>query len=499
MAGSRNNITRRNRRRIVEIYFILYLAALIFILPNRHDTPGAGGSATNVVPPPFSLMAEKFALFCRARIDSTGLQIVSIDSVNNIFYSGDVEDVRFEFMVEDQTLKQSIRLTADRAGATKFFRVEEQPSQNLAVFYWLPPLVEPVNKTYIVNVTASARAKHPTDGGSSDRRFEVRTRFSLNVVIINGQTLPDNILAAMPQINQSITEQPYLLPQANPYMAQLNKFSLIPEQSNITAVAYQEWTNTIHANNINLATDLADAPEVRFTNEPADNGGEAYFVKRNQDRMTIQGKAPSVGRTKIEVKARRRFDLEEFSTTFYVSSLAVETPDYPRVMYPEKVYTIDPKLPLMGKNIRAVLRDKQRELAVSSQGGRFQFSPDVADTGKIIRLERYIDGILYGQVFNLYIVGYPDPEILDISPQAGNRVDVVTRSYGRHNREKNEIRYFIIEGNAKYLDLRGNLRDEQDVRIQRFSFTPIDPSRPFEFKIIAVDSRGKKSTERSYR
>jgi hypothetical protein len=205
-----------------------------------------------------------------------------------------------------------------------------------------------------------------------------------------------------------------------------------------------------------------------------------------------------VGRTKIEVKARRRYDLEEFTTTFYVSSLSVETPDYPRVMYPEKVYAIDPRLPLMGKNIKAVLRDKYRELAVSSQGGRFQFSPDESDTGKIIRLERYVDGSLFGQVYNIHIAGYPDPEILDISKQSGNRVDVVTRSYGRHNREKNEIKYFIVEGNAKYLDLRGNIRDEADVRIQRFSFTPQDASRPFEFRITAVDSRGRKSVLRSY-
>ena len=141
----------KRKKRLVEIYFILYLSALLFLLPDgKNINKDGNGSGIRIYQPSFILSPEKNTLICRVALDSTGPKIISIDSMNTVFYTGDVEDVFFEFIVEDQSLNNSIKLTSDAKPESKFFKFEQNDKHHAAIFKWKPPLQEISSKTFVV-------------------------------------------------------------------------------------------------------------------------------------------------------------------------------------------------------------------------------------------------------------------------------------------------------------------------------------------------------------
>ena len=494
------------KRRAVEIYFVLYLAALVFLLPDKRDFERffINNLGTPVYQPLFSLLPEKTTLTCRAIIDSTGPTIVSLDSVNTIFYSGDVESVQFEFEIFDQTLKQSLKLSSDTKTTTRFFKMTQHKNQQAATFIWNPPLYEKVSKTYQVRVIATARSRgdnpifvgQKTPSGKP-QTFRVKTQFSLLLIYLNKETGLPVFQQPEPGIDTNALFNPFrnFLPQIP-----TGRISLTPETYDLKAIAYQKWTNIMYAFNINLLRDL-DKSDIKVSNEPRDNGGEAYILNTQEDKFYIHGKTPSYGRMKVTVYVKRKYDGAESSKEFYVSPQTYEQPEYDQYMYPEQTYLIDPKLPLLGKETKAYIKDGSVIKARSNQGEKFQFSPELRDTGKILYLERYIDNNLLGQPSPIRILTFPEPEILELRERAPGEIDVQTRSFGFYNKELNEVVRFEIQGNAKYEDKRGRVFDMKDspVRIQHFVFKAANPNRPFEFRIVAIDKRGKRSFSKSYK
>ncbi|MFN3782046.1 MAG: hypothetical protein ACK4SO_07715, partial [Candidatus Kapaibacteriota bacterium] len=119
----------KRKRRIVEIYFILYLAALVFILPESSFKPKDSNNAEVIgdFQSSFTLIPEKSSLVCNIIVEPTGYRITKIDSSNVIFYTGDFEDIQFEFTIEDQSTNRSVTLRADKNYSAKYFRVVEVP------------------------------------------------------------------------------------------------------------------------------------------------------------------------------------------------------------------------------------------------------------------------------------------------------------------------------------------------------------------------------------
>ncbi|HYF03373.1 MAG TPA: hypothetical protein VEC36_08350, partial [Patescibacteria group bacterium] len=156
-----NNTGRR--RRSVDVYFVLYLAALILLLPNVKDEPKAesGTEFLNYLREltDFTIQPEKTILTYQIERDSLRIKIISLDSTNAIFYSGDVEDVHYEFFVEDETLRQTLRLASDKPAPTNVFKISDRPEDRAAVFSWRPPANQKSNRFLRVRVRATARPK----------------------------------------------------------------------------------------------------------------------------------------------------------------------------------------------------------------------------------------------------------------------------------------------------------------------------------------------------
>jgi|DewCreStandDraft_4_1066084.scaffolds.fasta_scaffold00054_73 hypothetical protein len=494
----------KRKKRIVEIYFILYLAALVFLLPTSRDKIEDKSRGGISIQYPFSLQPDKTTLNCRLVNDSTGLKIISFDSVNTIFFSGDVEDISFDFIVENLSLKQTLTLNSDSLTKTNFFRIEEHLDKKAVDFFWQPPLNDRVNKTYLVEVIASAKPKAIVGNNPNELSkpiIKVKTQFSLNVIFIDagiGNTFArfeDLTKQRIDSLQRTFSDVTSILLKPPP------SFSLIVPYKDIKMIATTNWSNTIYAQNINFLKDLVSKPEVNVITEPKENGGLVYNYELKEYEIILHGRTPSYGTMKVEVKVVR-FDGKHEKQEFIVKPQLIEEPEFDRVMYPEETYTIDPKLPFltMGKEVKAYLRDNGVNRAVSQQGEKFKFTPTLADIGKEFTLERYIDDNLFGQIQKIRVLDYPDPEIVDIQQRSKKEVLIITRAYGLYNGKRNEVKNFIIEGNCTYQDQRGDLKDfdKPIVRLQYFLVTPKRQDQPFKFKVIAVDSRGKRSFEKVY-
>jgi hypothetical protein len=490
------------KRRVIEIYFILYLAALVLLLPGGKVLRKiANNDDSNFAQPfNFTLQSEKSNLFCKAQVDSSGLKILELDSINTIYYSGDVDDVHFEFLIEDQSAHQSLKLSSDSRTSTKYFRIVEDPQRRCAIFYWYPPLFDYNNKLYLVQVFATGKPSTILNNNKESKTVvTIKTQFTLNLTLTNQIGIA---IQPFSELGNSIftdnSSKQNLFQTFQSFSS--GNFGLFPGQSSITKISLQNWTNELYANNINLVNDLAISPQVSYILEPdANNGGFASLYETIDNKLVIQGKTPSYGSMKVFVKITRKYDAEEFTASFSVTPSLIEQPVIPKIIYPEKTILINPRLPLTGK-VKAYLKHGDKILALSNGGENISFTADNSDVGKELTFERYLDGNLYGQRYLCKVENYPDPEIREVQRISNTEVRVVTRSWGIYKGEKNEvIKFEIVDGNAKYYDLRGYLQDTKDQpTLQYFKFVPQNPDKPFEFKIRAVDRRGKYSESKSY-
>ena len=59
--------------------------------------------------------------------------------------------------------------------------------------------------------------------------------------------------------------------------------------------------------------------------------------------------------------------VEEFTANFAVKPVPIEQPKIPRELYPGKLYTFDPKMPMIGQSSRALLKYGEQLLAAGNQ------------------------------------------------------------------------------------------------------------------------------------
>lgn len=489
------------KHKTIEIYFVLYLAALILLIPEKREI---GQQESDVIArtylPEMSLNIEQNTLNCFIDSDSLGLKIATIDSVNTFFWSDNIENISFDFYIEDassnyqQVIENPFKLIS--------FRTIENYKQNKAEFFWVPKLPIFQNKSFIVHVTANATTKKENNDESiTYQTVKLKGKFGINIVYNHNIKSTSFDIATSGNI-QTDSVQTTTVPY-NPYIntPYFQNFNLYLEKSDLKLIASQNWQNTVIASNINLLQDLATKPELNVTCEPENNGGEAFISETSPERITIKGKTPSFGKMFVQIRVIRKYDKEEVKTTFRVIPQGIEHPEFASEMYPEKTYLIKPNLPL-ASDVKAYIKDGNKIIAVSQEGEKFYFTPDLSMVNKTLVLERYINDKLFGQKYNIKILSYPNPDIFDIKKVKNNEVIIITKCYGKYSKQFNEIDSLEIEGNAKYRELRGNMRSYEDpipALVQEFIITPLNSSKPFEFKVYAVDKNGKKTKISSYK
>ena len=488
------------KRKIVEIYFVLHLAALIFLLPDfkPDDASGNGNNPSQVMSHNFSLYPDKTSLACIIGRDTTGIRIIELDTSNQIFYTGDVEDVSFEFSVENRVLKQTVTLNSENPGESKFFSFHEDESQKAVIFSWDPPLDEMNFRDLVVTVTANAYISETGEHGEIIKHPVMdRTRFGLNIYLEN---MKEELLASdntIDNIDTSFTPESEVLRFTSYIPGGVN---LDPWYPRMEQIALNTWKNKIFVSGMDLTRDLKKKPEIKTFSKPNKNGGTARIDTIQESYIFLSGITPYTGSMKVEMVLKTVHDDRDYTAEFHVVPVSLRKPGIPEKFYPGVEYSIRPNLPRisLGK-ARAVLTDNDRINYFRSDNSIINLKLNQSDTNKIFHFIRYFDTDTI-DIASIRVESYLQPEIIRLYKENNNKVKVVTRSQGFVRDLKNYVDLNLIEGNAVINEIfPPNENSDNYIIEQKFNVLRADNSRPFTFKLQAVDKMGKKSKERDFK
>lgn len=510
------------RRRYVELYFILYLAALILLLPDKKQkTLDSDSILTALFQQSFTLQPEKTVLSARIATDSTGVKIIAPDTANLIVFTGNMRNAHYQFLIEDPALGQTLRLNSDSASPAQMFRIEQRDDLRAVRFIWKPAATAGMrSRSYSVRVIATATPIAPSGNTALEKmiadagtRLTAETQFAINIInsgepatqtqiALNNtpanNNIGQNIGQAESVIQQSITQTPTAAPPPNRPI--LGDFSISPFSVSIGTIAYHPWSNKIFIAGTQSAADLKRTPIIKIERSSADIGGSAEIAEIRGNEIVLRGAAPSSGIMRVSITAERAADGRTATVEFNVQPQPLAAPIINRVMNPGVAYIIQPNIPLLtNTDSRAVLYDGTQERISSPQGAAFEFTPDTRDTGKVLTFARIVGGKQIGDRISIRIENFPPPEILGISKQKNGSTQITTRSFGLWNGRDNRASIVIIDGNARARELYGNFRTDAKslAHTQVFEITPKSSEAPFTFRCRAVDLRGAGSTIRT--
>jgi hypothetical protein len=482
----------RKPRRRIEVYFILYLVALVLLLPD--DVPFVGGDGSIAVSQlRLDMQPERVRLQCKVVADSSGRSaVVQYDSMNIIRYFGSVTDLTFSARIEEVETGQILSIEPGTT-STQMFQIVPEPERQAVIFKWRPEVADLIPRTFRVTVTGSA-VPQGKDGSGDARvmptglRISGSAQFVLATTIerqgqqtyINNITIVDTARGS----NGTFGGSP----------AQFGQFWIEVARDKIVTLATKDWTNRISIGGADPSRDLMGLPQVRVTGDVV--GEVERYVDEQQRAIIVKGKAPRSGQLTVEVTARRR-DGQASTTSFTVAAEALGMVQMPESMFPGVEYQIDPRLPAL-ENVYAILKDGDREVT-SVRSGLLKFKPNLRDTGRSVVLERYVDDQRVGLTYTSVVKSFPPPEIKDVRVVGnGDKKRVIVKFYGDPNRDRPSLQ--LLDGNGNTPRKQFGNRREADANerpsvswLEEFEIDRKDATRPFNFRIQAKDPRGATS------
>lgn len=500
----------RKYRRTVEIYFVLYLAALLLLLPdenhNAENLPSSNLFAA-LLQTTFSIVPENNYVTARLQRTNSGYTVLSIDSLNTIYPVGNVHDVRYEFVIEDRAIGETLRLTADNAKTSNIFTVTQTPSGEQATFAWRPLATERYNRTFTVHVTAKAKPSIPPALLADDnlrQQFEAinangqtaltaHTQFDVVISFVEGE---QNLTNGAGRVDTVIALSSPSAPSAASVLNGDPVFDI--QFENIDVFAGKQWRNKARLYNLNLRDGVAEKPRIVFPSET--NHGTAFIdsIDMTNNIVMLKGTAPTSDVMRVQLITRRVSDNTQVRVEFTVRPTPMTTPTVPSVMYAEQTYPINPNLPLLtNQTLSAVLYDGEKERYVSEQGTEFTFTPKEEDIGKKLRFVRLVNNRQIGETYTIRIVDYAPPRVLSVNDE-GNRLIVKTQAFGPKTNlgKRVSISAQDLQNCRSPREIYGDYTYDSTAQahVQVFQLTKIDPSQSASGTIIATDQR-KRSSE----
>lgn len=488
------------RKRIIEVYFVLYLMAIILILPPQKidNIDREGAKTMNVYQFPFSLKPVNTVLNAKILYNNDSLQLISLDSINTIYYTGDIEDIEFEFMVNDLSINQELLLNTRNKTKTKLFSISEDKKRQAAIFKWTPQLNHPQDRTYLVKVKAKIKPKFDAENPNSQDIITINTEFSINVDFVSKNEFADITLyqdsTDIQDLQNTITRYINQNPAVN-----TGDLFILPGKPVISTLAGESWINELLINGIDISNELKTAPKISIAHSDEGNGGIAKLTVMKDNSLVIEGIAPDYGSNKVTVTLTR-IDGKQSQTSFNVLLESIGNPILPKTMLPEIKYTLDPQLPALSSqnSYSLLINSSGKELDKQIGGRKFIYSPSWNDTGTYVYIERYLNNRRYDRSSKSTIIANPKPKILYVQKISEKKVKISTFSEGIFRGRENIVDKLIIEGNASYYPLSGEMRSKNNSYEQFFILTPKNKSKTFSFKVRAVNIQGHKSIKNQF-
>lgn len=444
----------RRRKVSVELYFVLYLSAIILLLGT---TPlvnkGADAELEEAIVQlslrDFKVRAKRAALVypfipAGATVDTVGLRLRR-DSINLIVASGTFADVRFAVVaIRDSASGETLPLECASLA---------QQGNSSAEFRWRPCAPQRQG-VYLVTVAGTATPLPP----ESVQPIELRQRvieilrrrgpisdsvtFAVTMLELNNDNVA--VLRQNPvdtgrgigaTIDTSLTNPAFTNP------IQLPQFGTPPDGNGklevlsptVIAAPGSTWKNQV------LFSGFTNSPDITFTASPIN-----VSIVRNPNGLTLSGVAPTTGKQQVIVRGIRASDRQPFSATFTVDASPLDGPDLPRQMYVGESYVLEfgsQGVPNEIVQVAAVIGSD----TIASGGARINFTP--ARTGNITFV-RFVNRKRYDS-YPAAVIPLPAPTFSgqpDCSD--GDYITIRTISYGSVRGLPNKGQLVVDEGNV---------------------------------------------------
>lgn len=422
----------QNNQFKVEIYFILYLAALVLLLPDRVDEVFVK-SSKYYDEANFQLALEKSVMNLRILKKDKENKIINFDSINTIYFSGDFDNVSFNYILEDSESGEALRIKNNNL--SNKFQINEDFEKNRIIFNWLPNFKESYNSSYTFKIEATF------EKGNLSQTHNVL--FTLNTFFLNEQIDSDiltNDNTEVDSFNQSNQTQ-------NDF-TYLGEPNLILGNNIIRHFAGKKWHQQITALNLDLPTDI-NTPEIKITKLNDASGGTAFIdsLSRSTNSIYLSGETPFSGRIKVSLKVTRKIDNKYTEVDFSVIPTIRPRPSFEKIMYINHTYNIKPNIENdLNHNYLIKLVDKSGKVLYSQNNtSEFTFTPEAVLINTDIRLEILADGEQI-ESEKIRISKIPDPEILNISVD-NNIIIIKTKVFNYDVNKRNAIRKIINNKN----------------------------------------------------
>jgi|GEM_PF-2220474 len=520
------NLIRKKRKYKIEVYFVLYLVALILLIPEDYELVDQNPIAKNE----FSLQVEKNILNCKFDLIDNKLILKELDSINNIYLFGDADIIEYDIEIISKNSKQLITTKSNNEN------ILVKKVNNDLLFKWVPKFISEIPSSFVVNILAKVKKNK----NGNVKEYYLKNQFALNIFwqnetintkdvditnLINDRSLNlnQNLNFTQNEINKlndfgsNEDEQKSKLNQLEKKINLYNNlnnqnvgnFGISSKYNIINKIAYKKWSNVIYFYNLNPLIDLNGKPEIKINLENSKDNATATIVEINEKEIIIEGKTPGFSILNVNFTAKRKYDNKEVSINFIVKPIAISKPVFNSVMYPEKNYIIKPNLPLLTNDqIKSILKEQDKNRFISNEGEEFNFVPTLNDTNKTFYLERYINNDLIGERYSIKILSYPNPEIYDYNKISNNILQIKTKSYGTINYENNIISQLFNDKsinekpnneNIQYQELVGNYRFENNenymIHYQTFNLN-LNNLDNYNIIIKIIDKRGYTYTKK---
>lgn len=502
-AGPIRTAPARRRKASIEIYFVLYLSAIILLLgttPSRnHNEEGELEQAIlHLLAPDFRVRVERSALlysFIPAGItlDTTGANLRR-DSMNLVTARGRFSSVRFTIVsIEDSGSGQTL---PPEAHATLTRR-----DDRTSIFQWRPSPSDR-NAVYRVTVVGTATPLPPSDlkPELQDRISEVLKRhgtvsdsvtFTVNVFALRDQAMvsrmallqtptlgsddpgiPDDstnpLITAFPSLPSSIFGQ---------------QFEMQPLSLRVAAVQGRLWRNRVSLGGNASFADL----DLR-TDPPGIN-----IVSQTPTLVELSGQAPLNGERLVTLTATRRSDGRTGSITFAVRSATLPSPDIAQSMFVGQSYRLDfsvPDIPSENMAVEVIENDK---IIISRNERRSVIVYQPSGTGRV-DFVRYMDDQRIDAI-DAEIRTLPLPSMQQQRAQSNDtEVIMTTTCYGMVGGMPNRCRLVVQDGNVLDPEQMDQRYDEKNkMMTQTWRLRRRDTGQEFTFTAYALDQRGSGS------
>jgi len=460
-----------------EIYFVLYLMAVLLLLPEGKKIYDEYivSEQNNAY-----IKSEKSSLNVKLKYINGKSTIISADTVNVIYPVGKIDSIKYNFRIINNNISNDIYQSDVNIESTAFEIIEN--NEGLVRFEWSPQKINSFDRNFEVKVDAKIFSLSNSEPSISSVRFAVNTYYIDDEIIIaaneqnNSNTITDNSLSSNNEFN---------IPQNNQSQIPLNSISFFPENP-VTAMALTRWNSVVRVFGVDLTKEIKGLPKLKF-----DSKYDVKVENIENNSIYLSGITSAEQPYKVEVEIERNADNRIASTEFIVKPLLIPYPDYKKVMYPNYSYTIKTNLPRNNKS-SAKLFYKDKLIISSEDGSNIEWIPQFSDTNKVFKLNRYIDDKVIDSKSDLRVISPPLPEITKKSFSNGF-LFITTKSYGKLKNGSNNIitKLEFNRNKIEYQDLNGQSQYGDNYIIQVFrvkvnsDFNSID--------IQAVDSRGEYS------